>query len=800
MSLIGNVAKAAQTDGSVTFHCTNGLVRLSVVNERVIRVEAVCGDALPAKTSLVVLQAANSKKEAMEVVENATGWLLMTRALRVRVDRSPCRLTFQDVQDRTLNEDASAAAERGEAHEMRCVKRLPKNEHFYGFGHKGGPLDKRGTRMVMWNQYQAYAPDSDPLSINVPFFVAIRAGVAYGIYLDSPAKSVFNMGAENPKRYTITCADSHLDYYFIYGPDPKQVLYSYSQLTGTMPLPPRWTLGYHQSRYSYPTEQRVREIARQLRSRKIPCDAIWFDIHYMDGYRVFTWNQEAFPNPQKLITDLGTAGFHSVVIIDPGVKQEKTYSVYKSGISKGYFLRKADSSLFVGTVWPGPAVFPDFLNPKVRRWWGDLHASLLEQGIAAIWNDLNEPQVFLYAEYDELAKVVHAEGVETIPDASVHNLYANLENQATFEALLRRRPNQRPWILSRAGWAGVQRYAAVWTADSTSTWEHLRVTVPMLLNLGMSGIPFVGADVGGFFKDCTPELFTRWLEMAVFTPFCRDHTCDGTVDQEPWAFGPEVEAISRRFINWRYQLLPYLYDLTYEASVTGTPVVRPLILEFPNDEHCCAVEDEFLLGASLLIAPTLSQGAREREVYLPAGEWIDQHTLESHAGPVTIRVSAPLGDCPTFARIGSIIPLHPIVQHTGEPAKQLHLDIFPPTVTGDAAEYRHYEDDGETLAYKRGEVAFTQYWCHTESDGITLSILPREGPYDPGQRSYRLSMHQVMRQPTSVLLDERGLTRLDDIRRFESVAAGWHWQAENHTLHIQFPDNGNRMELSIQCR
>jgi alpha-glucosidase len=652
--------------------------------------------------------------------------------------------------------------------------------------------------MVMWNQYQAYAPDSDPLSVNVPFFVALRAGIAYGVYLDSPAKSVFDMGAENSKRYSITCADPHLDYYFIYGPDPKQVLYSYSQLTGTMPLPPRWTLGYHQSRFSYPTEHRVREIAQELRSRMIPCDAIWFDIHYMDGYRVFTWNQEAFPNPQRLIADLAAAGFHSVVIIDPGVKQEKTYSVYTSGITKGYFLRKANANLFIGTTWPGPAAFPDFLNPKVRRWWSVHHASLFKQGVAAIWNDLNEPQVFLYAEYDELAKVVHFDGEKTIPDAGVHNLYANLENQATFEALLRHRPDQRPWVLSRAGWAGVQRYAAVWTADNTSTWEHLRVTMPMLLNLGMSGIPFVGADVGGFFKDCTPELFARWLEMAVFTPFCRDHTCDGTADQEPWAFGSEVEAISRRFISWRYQLLPYLYDLAYEASVTGTPIVRPLFLEFPSDEHCCVVEDEFLLGAALLIAPILSQSTREREVYLPAGEWIDQHTLHTHAGPVTIRVSAPLDSCPTFARIGSIIPLHPIVQHTGEPGKQLHLDIFPPTITGDGAEYRHYEDDGETLAYKRGEVALTQYWCHTEPDGVTLSILPREGPYDPGPRSYKLSVHSIIQQPARVLLDERGLTRYDDTDRLESLTTGWHWQAGSHTLHVKFPDNSNRMELSIQ--
>lgn len=784
----------------MVFRCTKGLVRLSVVDERVIRVEAVFGDSFPVKRSFVVLESIKPKGGAFGVSDDSSGWVLTTRALRVRVTRSPCHLAFEDLQGRVLDEDASDVVAKGEGEELRCIKVLPKNEHYFGFGHKGGRLDKRGTRMVMWNQYQAYTPDSDPLSINAPFFLAIRAGIAHGIYLDSPARSVFDMGAENPKQYSITCSDPHLDYYFIYGPDPKQVLYSYSQLTGTMPLPPRWTLGYHQSRYSYPTEKRVREIARELRNRRIPCDAVWFDIHYMDGYRLFTWDKKAFPTPQKLMTDLRATGFRSVVIIDPGVKQEKTYAVYKSGIAKDCFLHKSDGSLFVGTVWPGPSVFPNFLNPKVRQWWGDLHASLLKEGVAAVWNDLNEPQVFLYAEYDELAKTMHSDGERTYPDAYVHNLYANLENQATFETLLRHRPNQRPWVLSRAGWAGVQRYAAVWTADNTSAWDHLRVTVPMLLNVGMSGMPFVGSDVGGFFKDCSPELFIRWLQMAVFTPFCRDHTCDGTANQEPWAFGTEAETISRHSINQRYRLLPYLYDLIHEASLTGTPVVRPLILEFPNDERCCAVEDEFLLGASVLIAPILSEGARERQVYLPAGEWIDERTLRTYTGPVTIRVSAPLSDCPTFARIGSIVPLHPIVQHTGEPVDQLHLAIFPPTVVNDAVEYRHYEDDGETLAYQQGEVAFTQYWCQAEPDGIAFSILTREGAYDPGQRSYRLFFHQVGQQPAHVLLDEKQLTRIDDHDRFETVTTGWYWNAKNHVLWIQFPDNGNRMELKIQFR
>jgi alpha-glucosidase len=300
----------------------------------------------------------------------------------------------------------------------------------------------------------------------------------------------------------------------------------------------------------------------------------------------------------------------------------------------------------------------------------------------------------------------------------------------------------------------------------------------MLLNLGMAGIPFVGADVGGFFNDCTPELFTRWIQMAVFTPFCRNHTYKDTVNQEPWAFNEKVEAISRRFIEWRYQLLPYLYDLFYEASLNGTPIIRPLILEFP-----------------VLVAPVLTEGVETREVYLPPGHWVDYKTRQRHIGPTTITVSAPKDHCPIFVRLGSIIPLQPIVQHTGESVDLLQLDVYP-SIDG-SVEYQHYEDDGETLAYKRGEVATTQFWCYTEAQEIRLEILPREGSYTPSQRHYLVTIPVLDQCPARVILNARPLPLIKDATQINKTNAGWYWRENNQTVVVRFPDTRTRIELVI---
>ncbi len=797
---IGDVIQADVNTTTITFHCTNAILRLSLYDKHVLRIQATAQPSFKGSPSFIVLPPPNEKVGHLEVQETKSGWQIQSPTTHVQVQRSPCHLSFLARQGTTIVEDSQPTGVLFSPKQIRLSKVLSEGGHFYGFGHKTGPLDKRGTRMEMWNHYQMYDFASDPLSTCVPFFIAIQNGAAYGIYLDTPVKSVFDMGATDSQNYVITVDDTELDYYFIVGPDPKQVLYSYSRLTGQMPLPPRWILGYHQCRWSYTPASRVREIASELRNRKFPCDGIWIDIDYMDEYRVFTWNPKTFPDPQALIDDLKNDGFKVITIIDPGVKVDDQYTIYQEGIKHDYFLRKQAGELFIGTTWPTQSVFPNFLHPAVRKWWANLHTPLLRLGVSAIWNDLNEPQVFLTPEYEEMAKTIHSDGQHTYTNAEAHNLYGLAMSKATYAGMIEFRPNTRPWILSRAGWAGIQRYAAVWTHDNQSTWEHLEQTVPQLLNLGMAGIPLIGSDIGGFYQEPTPELFTRWNQLGVFSPFCRNHTATGTPNQEPWEFGPEVEEISRRFISFRYMLLPYLYDLTREASLTGVPIMRPLILEFPTDEHCHSIEDEFLVGPSVLVAPILQQGFSSRQVYLPEGDWFDPHSHETHRGPTTITMPAPLSMCPTLIRRGSILPLQPVVQHSDEPVDQLQLDIYPCVDCEDGVEFRHYEDDYESLDYQKGEYATTQFWCHTELKGITFIIQQPEGNYQSPDRKFVLIFRCLVQPPNQITLDGELLDSFSDEALFKNSDLGWFWQARDQTVRVVFSDTRKRREVHLQLK
>lgn len=799
---MGDVTQVEIGDTSILFTCSNALIRISIRDKHIIRIQATFSTEFTDRTSFIVLPPAEERQDRFRVKETKSGWILNAPTMQIQVNRTPCHLTFRDLEGNIIAQHRKPVGIFSAPNTVRLMNILHEKEHFYGFGHKPGPLDKRGSKMGMWVQYpdqlwELYL-EADALSTCVPFFIAIRNGISYGLYLDTPARSEFDMGAGASKNYSITADDTELDYYFIYGPDPKQVLFSYSQLTGRMPLPPRWILGYHQCRWSYIPEDRVREVASELRIRKIPCDAIWLDIEYQDGWRVFTWNKEAFPKPQALIGNLARDGFKTVVVLDPGVKKDENYFVYQEGIKKNFFLSKPDETLFVGTVWAGASVFPDFLNPSVRKWWGDLHKPLIDIGVAAFWTDVNEPQFFQGHEFEEFAKTIFSDGKQTYPHSFVHNLYGQSMAQASYEALLRLRPESRPWVLSRAGWAGIQRYAAVWTHDNSSRWDHLQGTVPQLLNLGMAGIPIVGADIGGFLGSPSPELFTRWLQMGVFSPFCRNHTISGSSDQEPWAFGPEVEAISRRYISFRYMLLPYLYDITREASLTGIPIMRALILEFPHDEQCHTIEDEFLLGPSLLVAPALQQGSTSREVYLPEGAWFNPHTQETYTGPTTITVPAPLAECPLFVRRGSILPLQPVVQHSEVPVDELQLDIYPCVDSNNSVEYCHYEDDNISFDYKKGKFATTQYWCHTETTALTFIIQKPEGSYTVDSRKYVLIFRCLSHPPKQVILNGTRLTAFSDEESFTQAPKGWFWRLADKTVRVVLTDTRRRIELNLQ--
>ncbi|WP_374712393.1 glycoside hydrolase family 31 protein [Symbiobacterium terraclitae] len=647
---------------------------------------------------------------------------LATPAMTVEVGRDPVRLRFYGRDGRLLAGEASLSWGEGA---VAWEQVAPPEVRYYGFGQKPGFLDRRGRAMTHWATDESlHTPDHDALYQAIPFHIGMEGGRAHGLFVDSTARVRYDVAKERADRLRILADDDYLDAYLFAGPAIKDVLARYTELTGRMELPPLWALGYHQCRYTYFPEARVREVAAELRRREIPCDAVWLDIDYMDGYRVFTWDRERFPDPKQMVADLREQGFRTVTIVDPGVKVDARYPVFREGVAGNHFICHADGELCIDNVWPGRSAFPDFTRAATRRWWGDLHREFVNDlGIAGIWNDMNEPAVFNERKTLPPTAVQGEDGARVGHDR-VHNAYGLLMAQATHEGLRRLQPDRRPFLLTRSGYAGIQRYAAVWMGDNHSWWEHLLTTVPILLGMGLSGVPFVGTDIGGFQGDCDGELFARWVQLGAFLPFCRNHAAMGTVDQEPWAFGPEVEEIARRYIQLRYRLLPFLYNEFYKSSQTGLPVMRPLLLEYPDDPETANLSDQFLLGEDLLVCPVYQPGATARMVYLPAGEWVDFWTGARHRGPARIVAEAPLERMPLYVRAGAILPMGPVRQWTDQPAPaELTLQVY----AGADGALDLYEDEGEGYAYRDGGYAITP----VRLSGTRLRIGAPEGGYRP---------------------------------------------------------------------
>ncbi|MEK8024048.1 MAG: glycoside hydrolase family 31 protein [Candidatus Hydrogenedentota bacterium] len=538
----------------------------------------------------------------------------------------------------------------------------PAGRSYFGLGERTGFLDKKGKTWTNWNTDPAsrHSENMDPLYQSHPFVMALDNGKSFGLYLDETWRTVFDLGSTHADRSSFHTDGPTFDLYLIPGPDPLDVLRRYAALVGRPPMPPLWALGYHQCRWSYPTDTTIRAIAREYRRRGIPLDALWLDIDYMDAYKVFTFSPTRFPDPEKLLRELKEDGIRTVAIVDPGVKKEAGYEVYENGHVLDMFVRNSRDEELEGEVWPGKTAFPDFTKEKVRGWWGGLHRLYLDVGLDGIWNDMNEPAVFQSPGHTLPTNSRHGERYH----AEVHNIYGYLMSRSTFEALSAFRLERRPFVLTRAGFAGIQKYAWVWTGDNASAWEHLEMSIPMILNLGISAVPFSGADVGGFGEHCDGELLARWTWLGAFYPFMRNHAGKGSRRQEPWEFGSRHEDVVRDAIRFRYRLLPFFYTLAEEATRTGWPLLRPLFLHYPDDPKTYTMHDQFLLGRDLLVAPVTRPGQVERMVYLPLGTWFDFWTGHRYDGGCSIIAAAPLERIPLFVRGGACIPMTASADHT----------------------------------------------------------------------------------------------------------------------------------------
>ncbi|WP_062307648.1 glycoside hydrolase family 31 protein [Alicyclobacillus sendaiensis] len=604
-----------------------------------------------------------------------------------------------------------------------------EDARFYGLGEKPGPLDKRHEAYTMWNSdvYAPHVPEMEALYLSIPFFLRMQGGTAVGVFVDHPGLSRFDFRSRYPD-VEISTDRGGLDVYFIFGSSLKDVIRRYTKLTGRMPMPPKWALGYHQSRYSYETQSEVLSVAQTFVARDIPLDAIYLDIHYMDGYRVFTFDERRFPDPARMCHELKKLGVRVVPIVDPGVKQDPEYPVYMDGLAHNHFCQTAEGQVYLGEVWPGLSAFPDFASGDVRAWWGRWHRTYTQMGIEGIWNDMNEPAVFNETKTMDV-NVVHRGDGRLHTHGEVHNLYGFWMAEATYQGLKAQLDGKRPFVLTRAGYSGIQRYAAVWTGDNRSFWEHMAMAIPMVLNMGMSGVPLSGPDVGGFAHHASGELLARWTQMGAFFPFFRNHSAMGTHRQEPWSFGPKFEAAIRRAIHLRYRFLPYLYTLVREAHETGLPMMRPLVLEYPDDPNTHHIDDQFLVGSDLLVAPILKPGMTRRMVYLPEGEWIDYETRERYQGRQYILTHASLDRIPLYIRAGSVIPVN-LMENPRQ--TQLGWEIFM-DANGHASG-RCYEDDGETFNYEDGAYCDRVLQVLATADGTQIECHLVEGSGEGGSQ------------------------------------------------------------------
>lgn len=600
----------------------------------------------------------------------------------------------------------------------RVGLKLPPGTSLYGEGEVAGPLLRNNTDTIFWNtDNSAYARDRGRrLYQSQPWIMGVRPdGTAFGVLFDTTFHSelkttdtTLDFVSDGPA-FPVVVVDRS---------SPQDVLRSLGKLVGTMPLPPRWALGYHQCRYSYEPDSRVREIADEFRTRRIPCDVIWMDIDYMDGFRIFTFDPKKFPDPAATNAYLHEHGYHTVWMIDPGVKAEKGYRVFDSGTEADAWIKDgAEDKPFIGNVWPGACVFPDFTRPETRAWWAGLYKDFVATGIDGVWNDMNEPAVFDVPDgtMDTAARHRGGDGLPADTEARYHNVFGMLEVRATREGIQAANPEKRPFVLSRSGYLGSHRYAATWTGDNQSTWEQFKVSIPMSLSLGLAGQPMSGPDCGGFQKTATPELWAHWVAVDAFFPFCRGHSDKGTPAKEPWAFGQETETVARTALERRYRLLPYFYTLFEESSRTGLPVMRPVFFADPKNADLRREEQAFLVGSDVMVIPKWAKDLHVPKHWVPVSLVEGEDAAPNHEYQPEVRL-----------RPGSIVPMGGPVQNTDEDSFAGFTLLVCPDEKGEATGTL-YEDAGDTYKYQHGDFLRTTYRARKEGDETVVTVESADG-------------------------------------------------------------------------
>ncbi|WP_299776542.1 glycoside hydrolase family 31 protein [uncultured Formosa sp.] len=660
---------------TLLFKTENGVgLQLTIVRDSVLRFRYSTFPNFEKDFSYAITKYASTGYNHLEVEDVDNFYIVTTSKLICKIDKSNLNISLFDALDHTLISQDELGYHWEECYEfggniVKMSKVSNDGESYYGLGDKPDHLNLKGKRFENWvSDSFAFGKHTDPLYKAIPFYTGLHHGKSYGIFFDNSFKSCFDFANERKNITSFWAYGGEMNYYFMYGPKMTDVVANYTDLTGKPhQLPALWSLGYHQCKWSYYPESKVKEITSKFRTLKIPCDAIYLDIDYMDGFRCFTWNKDYFPDPKRMVKELADDGFKTIVIIDPGIKIDPEYHVFKEALDNDYFCKRGDGPYMKGKVWPGQCYFPDFTKKEVRDWWSDLFKELVEDiGVRGVWNDMNEPAIMEVPNKTFPDDVRHDYEGNPCSHRKAHNVYGMQMARATYHGLKKFAYPKRPFVITRAAYSGTQRYTSSWTGDNVASWEHLWIANVQAQRMSLSGFSFIGSDIGGFAEQPNGELYTRWIQLGVFHPFCRTHSSGDHGEQEPWMFGDEVTDIVRSFIELRYQLLPYLYTAFWQYLDEGIPILKSLVLYDQEDIQTHYRTDEFVYGNNILVCPILEPNSKGRRMYIPRGNWYNYWTQQLVQGGKEIWVDTDLDTMPIFIKEGSIIPKYPIQQYVGE--------------------------------------------------------------------------------------------------------------------------------------
>ncbi|CAL2090390.1 glycoside hydrolase family 31 protein [Tenacibaculum sp. 190524A05c] len=711
----GKINSFSQDVDKIYFKTENGVIlQVTVLRGSVIRFRYATDNNFDKDFSYAISDDGARGYSKLEVEEHDDCYKIITIKIVIQIDKSDLKVSIFDVNGNVIcNDDWGFHWEQSYefgGNIVKMSKAAPQGECYYGLGDKPMHLNLKGKRIENWatDQY-AFGKDQDPLYKSVPFYIGMHEERSYGIFFDNTFKTFFDFCNERRNVTSFWAHGGEMNYYFFYGPDMQDVVTRYTDLTGKPELPPLWALGYHQCKWSYYPESKVKEVAGKFRELQIPCDGIYLDIDYMDGFRCFTWNKDYFPDPKRMVKELADDGFKTVAIIDPGIKIDDDYWVYKEAMENDYFCKRADGPYMRGKVWPGECFFPDFTNPKVREWWSGLFKEIIDEiGVKGIWNDMNEPAVMEVPGKTFPNDVRHNYDGHHCSHRKAHNIYGTQMARATYEGVKKYAYPKRPFIITRSAYSGAQRFTSSWTGDNIATWEHLWIANIQAQRMSMSGMSFTGSDIGGFAEHPTGELYARWIQLGVFHPFCRTHSSGDHGNQEPWTFGQEVIDVTRKYVELRYQLLPYLYTMFWEYAEFGIPMLKSLVLYDQYDPQTHYRTDEFIFGNQILVCPIQEPNAKGRRMYIPRGHWYNYWTKEYVKGGLEKWVDADIDTIPMFIKEGTIVPKYPIQQYVGEKViDELKLEVY--FKLGEKEVSKVFEDAQDGYDYMKGRYSLRTF-------------------------------------------------------------------------------------------